>query len=228
MPEWILTFLPVVAAVAGAAIAVLLAPGKRIVSGVRHFAAGVVFAAAAGEILPDVIHGGSPVATIIGGLAGLAVMMGVKKAEVLLKGPAGLLAAIGIDVVIDGLVLGVAFNAGARAGLLLAVALTLEILSLGLALTASLGQFMKSRLWIVATVGLLSLLLPVGVLLALPAASLPPVVFTGVLAFGLVALLYLVTEELLVEAHEVEDTPLVTAMFFIGFLSIIILDELLA
>jgi len=227
MPEWVLILLPVIAAVLGAAAAAWLSPGERIVSGVRHFAAGVVFAAAAGEILPDVVHGASPVATIIGGLLGLAVMMGVKRAEEILKGPTGLLTAIGIDVLIDGLVLGVAFNAGARAGLLLAVALTLEILSLGLALTASLGEFMKSRLLIVATVGLLSLLLPVGALLAMPAALLPPVVFTGVLAFGLVALLYLVTEELLVEAHEVKDTPLVTAMFFIGFLAIILLDELL-
>ena len=76
MPEWMLTLLPVVAAVAGAAIAVLMTPGERVLSGVRHFAAGVVFAAAAGEILPDVVHGASPLATIIGGLIGLAVMMG--------------------------------------------------------------------------------------------------------------------------------------------------------
>lgn len=228
MPEWVLALLPVCAAVVGAAIAEWMSPSERIVSGVRHFAAGVVFAAAAGEILPDVVHGASPLATILGGLAGLLVMLGVKQAERVLKGPTGLLAAIGIDVLIDGLVLGVAFNAGARAGLLLAVALTLEILSLGLALTATLGEFLKSRIMIVATVGALSLLLPVGVLLALPAAALPPVVFTGVLAFGLVALLYLVTEELLVEAHEVEDTPLITAMFFIGFLAIILLDELVS
>lgn len=227
MPEWLLTLLPVVAAIAGAAIAAWVSPNERIVSGVRHFAAGVVFAAAAGEILPDVVHGASPAATIIGGFVGLAVMLAVKQAEELLKGPAGLFAAISIDVLIDGLVLGVAFSAGARAGLLLAVALTLEILSLGLALTASLGEFIKSRALIVATVGLLALLLPVGALLAMPAAILPQVVFTGVLAFGLVALLYLVTEELLVEAHEVKDTPLVTAMFFVGFLAIILLDELL-
>lgn len=228
MPELLLTLLPVLAAVAGAAIATWIAPNEQIVSGVRHFAAGVVFAAAAGEILPDVMHGASPAATIIGGLIGLAVTMGVKQTEGVLNGPTGLLAAVGIDVLIDGLVLGVAFNAGARAGTLLAIALTLEILSLGLALSASLGEFMTSRLLIVAIIGLLSLLLPAGALLAMPAVILPPVLFTGVLAFGLVALLYLVTEELLVEAHEVKDTPLVAAMFFVGFLSIILLDEFLS
>ena len=41
----------------------------------------------------------------------------------------------------------------------------------------------------------------------------------GVLAFG-AALLYLVTEELLIEAHETRDTPILTASFFFGFIII--------
>ena len=47
-------------------------------------------------------------------------------------------------------------------------------------------------------------------------------------AAGLAALLYLVTEELLVEAHEVPEveTPLVTAMFFVGFLLFLLLGML--
>lgn len=43
-------------------------------------------------------------------------------------------------------------------------------------------------------------------------------IFPLILGFGVAALLYLVTEELLVEAHSVEDTPFITAMFFVGFL----------
>lgn len=46
------------------------------------------------------------------------------------------------------------------------------------------------------------------------------------LAFGLIALLYLVTEELLVEAHEGgKETPFATAMFFAGFLLLLLLEE---
>ena len=45
----------------------------------------------------------------------------------------------------------------------------------------------------------------------------------GLLAFGAAALLYLVTEELLVEAHEVPETPLTTAMFVIGFLALVVI-----
>ncbi|HEV8177483.1 MAG TPA: hypothetical protein VGP44_07295 [Gemmatimonadales bacterium] len=48
----------------------------------------------------------------------------------------------------------------------------------------------------------------------------------AVLAFGAAALLYLVVEELLVEAHEEAETPLLGAMFFLGFLGLYILAEL--
>lgn len=42
----------------------------------------------------------------------------------------------------------------------------------------------------------------------------------AVLAFGAAALLYLVTEELLVEAREGPETPLLAGMFFLGFIVI--------
>ena len=42
------------------------------------------------------------------------------------------------------------------------------------------------------------------------------------------ALLYLAVEELLVEAHEEQETPLLGAMFFLGFLIIYILGEIAA
>ncbi|MBN9103653.1 MAG: hypothetical protein J0I14_01500 [Propionibacteriaceae bacterium] len=48
----------------------------------------------------------------------------------------------------------------------------------------------------------------------------------GVHAFGATALLYLAVEELLVEAHEHAETPLLAGMFFAGFLVIYVLAEL--
>jgi ZIP family zinc transporter len=45
----------------------------------------------------------------------------------------------------------------------------------------------------------------------------------AVLAFGCAALLYLVTEELLVEAHEAGETAFATAMFFVGFLLFLVI-----
>ena len=61
---------------------------------------------------------------------------------------------------------------------------------------------------------------------ALQELGVPPVpILKGFFAFGLIALLYLVTEELLVEAHEAPEGPIVTSMFFIGFLALLMLEE---
>lgn len=225
--DWVYTLIPVAVAILGAIVAVNIRPGPVLVSAIQHFAAGVVFAAAAGEIMPDVAHSGSPVATIVGGFAGIAVMLAIRRLEQSFKGPTGLLTLVGVDIFIDGLVLGIAFAAGAKAGLLLTIALSVEVLFLGLAVTNELSETVKSRRRIVLTVAALIVLLPVGAIVASPVAALPAQYVTGFLSFGLIALLYLVTEELLVEAHETPDRPWVTAMFFVGFLLLLSLEEMI-
>lgn len=191
----------------------------------QHFAAGVVFAAAAGEILPDLKHSGAAIPVLIGGAVGVAVMLGVKALENRAKGTLGLMTTVGVDMLIDGLVLGLGFAAGAKEGFLLTVALTLEVLFLGIVVAAELGDGSSSRLRVIGVTAGLVALMPVGALLAIPAATFPTSVLTGFFAFGLIALLYLVTEELLVEAHEVPDRPWMTAMFFVGFLILLLLED---
>ena len=205
MQALLYTLAPVLAVVLGAIVAsrTKLKPG--LVAGLQHLAAGVVFAAA----------------------AGVATMLGLKALEARFKGPMALLAAIGIDILVDGLVLGLAFVAGEKAGLLLTIALTLEVLFLGLTLTDELAETYRSRLRIIVIVSALALLLPIGALAAVPVAALSPVMIAGFLSFGLMALLYLVTEELLVEAHEKPDTPLISSMFFVGFLALLTLEEMM-
>lgn len=219
------TIIPVVAILIGAIVSVWRRPSEAVVAGIQHLAAGVVFAAAAAEILPQVLHGASPTATLVGGAAGVAVMLLLKAGEGRWNGPVAMLGAIGIDILIDGLVLGLAFVAGDKAGRLLTIALTLEVLFLGLTVTEALQGQLRSKWRIVAVTVALGLLLPVGAVIATPVATLPPVIITGFLSFGLMALLYLVTEELLVEAHEKPDSPLISAMFFVGFLGLLILEE---
>jgi ZIP family zinc transporter len=162
---------------------------------------------------------------VIGGAIGVAVMLLVKQIETYAKGPLGLLTMVGVDILIDGLVLGIGFAAGVKAGFLLTIALTIEVLFLGLTVANELGENLRSRSKIIATTAALVLLLPIGALLATPVAALPSHVLTGLFSFGLVALLYLVTEELLIEAHETPDRPWVTAMFFTGFLVLLVLEE---
>lgn len=103
MQAWAYTLIPAAAAIVGAAVAVNLRPGPVLVSAVQHFAAGVVFAAAAGEILPDLKHTGSVWAIVLGGRVGIAAMLGVRTLERRLEGPVGLMAVTGIDILVDGL-----------------------------------------------------------------------------------------------------------------------------
>ena len=231
------SLLPTAAMAGAGSIAAWRAPGPALRSAILHFAAGVVFSVVAVELLPDVVKGHAPVQVIVGFAIGVAVMLGIRSFTRRAEGaeektkregtsalPWGLLTAVGVDIAIDGLLLGIAFAAGAKEGFLLTLALTIEVFSLGLATAASLRQEGLPVGGTIAVVGSLSLLFLVGggagatLLHGLPGHALEIV-----LSFGLAALLFLVTEELLVEAHEAAETPALTAAFFGGFLLFLIL-----
>lgn len=220
------TLIPVTATIASGAIAAFRPPGAKLRSFVQHFAAGVVFAAAASELLPDIVHKKSPLAVMIGGTLGVVVLLSVKSLTNKAQGSVSLIATVGLDVLIDGLILGLGFAAGAKAGILLTIGLTLELLFLGLSISATLSQASSDRKKIITITAGLALLLPVGATLGTALAGLSGFILAALLAFGLVALLYLVTEELLVEAHELPDTPLTAATFFVGFLLLILIEEI--
>lgn len=220
------TLIPVTATIASGAIAAFRPPGAKVRSFVQHFAAGVVFAAAASELLPDIVHKKSPLAVMIGGTLGVVVLLSVKSLTKKAQGSVSLIATVGLDVLIDGLILGLGFAAGAKAGILLTIALTLELLFLGLSVSATLSQASSDRKKIVTITAGLALLLPVGATLGTALGGLSGSILAALLAFGLVALLYLVTEELLVEAHELPHTPLIAATFFVGFLLLILIEEI--
>jgi ZIP family zinc transporter len=219
------TLVPFAAMVIGAFANVWFNPGPSFKSAVQHFAAGVVFAAAASEILPGLKHEGAAWPVFAGGMAGIVVMLTIKHFSSRVQGPVSIAAITGVDILIDGLVLGISFAAGARQGILLTVALTVEVLFLGLALSSKMAESINSRWRVVGITAAVGLGLPLGALLGGPIGMLPVPVLTAFYAFALIALLYLVTEELLVEAHEQPDTPLVASMFFVGFLALLMLEE---
>lgn len=228
-----LTMIPVAATVLGGAIAVFRVPSDKTRSLVQHFAAGVVMAVVAGELLPEMTREHRPLGVLIGFVLGVALMLGVKalterieqKDEQAGDGKAGLLIAVGIDVFLDGLLIGVGFAAGERVGTLLVVALTLELLFLGVSVAASLTEAKVGRARSLLTVTGLSGLVVLGALLGGSLLSgLSGLALEIVLSFGAAALMYLVIEELLTEAHEVKETPLITAAFFAGFVALYLLE----
>jgi len=126
---------------------------------------------------------------------------------------------------IDGLLIGVGFAAGAKQGLLITIALTIEVLFLGLSAAVALAQAGATRAKIIGTTAGLGFLLVVGAVVGTALlGNLSGITKEIVLSFGAAALLYLVTEELLVEAHEEPETPLLTAMFFVGFVVLLVIE----
>lgn len=230
--------LPVVATFIGGVVAAFYVPPASVRSLLQHFAAGVVFAAVAGEVLPEITREHAPIPVIIGFSLGVAAMLGIKRLGTIFGGEGGegteaaggglalgLVLAVGVDLLIDGLLVGVGFAAGAENGILLAVALTLEVLFLGLATAATLAKGGATRGRVIGTTFGLAMLVALGAVVGVTLLTgLSGAALEVVLSFGAAALLYLVTEELLVEAHEVPETPLITATFFVGFLVLFVIE----
>ena len=139
------------------------------------------------------------------------------------KLPLSLLMAIGVDIFIDGLLLGIGFTAGNTEGILLTIALSLELLSLGMATATELGENGLNKKNSIGLIALLSVVFFVSALLgATLLHNLSHMAIEVVLSFGLSALLFLVTEELLTEAHEEKESIWHTSAFFRGFLLFVI------
>jgi ZIP family zinc transporter len=100
----------------------------------------------------------------------------------------------------------------------LAIGLSVELLFLGLALTSDSAGGWRI-IGLSAGLGLTVFIAALVGKVALGGAS--SAVIGGALAFAAAALLYLVTEELLVEAHEGDEpeTPWATLVLFGGFLA---------
>lgn len=223
---------PVAAALVAAACAVFFQSSDRIRCLMQHLAAGVVVAAVAVELIPELLHRHSPIPTTLGFCLAVVVLVVLKQTEsggslkdAALTIPKSYIAATGIDLLLDGVVIAIGFAAGRKQGKLLTVALTLELASLGLALIGELRNRQLSR-WraFAITAGVSCFLLMGSALGALILNYLSGAFLTAALGFGVAALLFLATEELLREAHKQEDTSTATAIFFVGFLAILLLD----
>lgn len=225
----LLVSFPVVASVAGALVAAVRPPGPRVVSAVQHFAAGVVTAALVGEIMPELRREGPTLSGRSWGFVAGAVLVlalgaygrdGTRaqaeaEAELSRRGgfrnkaviaataatlPIGMLGAMAVDLLLDGVLVGL----GARLGFTQGSDpdhCSRSKSSLGPSVVAELKQagFSARRAVLICTgLGLMTAVGAIGAALLL--AGVSTTIMSAVLAFGAAALLYLVVEELLVEA----------------------------
>ena len=138
--------------------------------------------------------------------------------------PVGLAAAAAVDTLLDGAIISAGFSTGRQIGTLLAIALAVELFFLTLSVGAEFRRARFKRWQGMAVTSGITALLAVGALgasLFLRGASGATVAV--VLAFGAAALIYLIAEELLVEAFAAEESLFSTAMLFAGFLVLIAL-----
>ncbi len=219
--------IPAVVALGGGVLASVWSPSRNARSLIQHFAAGVVLAALAVELLPSVEKEHAPGLVLIAAFAlGSLFMYGLKLWTMRLEHQAssasvaqgistGLLLATFIDVATDGFIIGAGFAAGGETGMILALGLSVELLFLGLALASEATAGWR----IIAISGALgATVLSFSLLGNFLLAGASHAIIGASLAFSAAALLYLVTEELLMEAHEVEEKPISTLVLFSGFL----------
>lgn len=233
---WRYAGLPVIAAMVGTLIGSFYKLGPKGLSHLQHLAAGIIFSVVSVEILPDVIHRQQPTLLTIGFSTGVGFMLllahfskhgeGDVGAGGKRRIPLALFAGVGVDVFLDGLILALTIHTLASAGRLLSLALSVELLSVGLTLTGTLRKLNHSRHSIfLLNFGVFSML-AFGTILGMAGLPyLPDSALDLVLSFGLAALLFLVTEELLVESHREVDTHISTVLFFAGFLVFLLLGQ---
>lgn len=220
--------IPAVVALGGGILASVWSPGHQMRSLIQHFAAGVVLAALAVELLPEIGREHAPGWVLAGSFAlGSLFMYGLKLWTMRLEHQASLTGTISglstslllatfVDVATDGFIIGAGFAAGGETGTILALGLSVELLFLGLALTSEATAGWR----IIAISGALGgTVLTFSLIGNVLLSGASHAVIGGALAFSAAALLYLVTEELLMEAHEVEEKPISTLVLFGGFLA---------
>ena len=244
-----------VAGVLGAVIAALATRGQTstLTSYVQHFAAGLIIAAATLDLLPEALHLGGGWPLIIGFVLGTAFMLALRAlltrfghghshgdehghghghGDSQTKAVTGvnlrLVVALAVVVLIDGAIIGIALSAGGAAALLIAIALSIELLFVA-ASTAGSARAGGGSLGTAIGVGaFVAVMMPIGAVLGAVvfAGVSAPVLIAG-LGFGAAALLFSAVAELLVEAYEIKESTGTIAMAAGGFLLFLILMMLM-
>jgi len=136
---------------------------------------------------------------------------------------------VAIDTFLDGLLLALSYIARPHAGLMISIGFAFETAILGIMTSATLrhkGFPLMVPLMITLLFGVLFFL--GGIIGASIFSQGTGSLFVGFISFGVGALLFLVTDDLLIEAREKKSavTWYTKLQFFVGFLLILVLHEL--
>lgn len=219
--------MPAVVLLFGGVLALYWRPSRALVGVIQHLAAGIILAALTVEVFPEMRRGAAEQTSLIISFAvGVIFMYGVKllgnrleardesKIE-LQRFNYGLIITVFIDAALDGLTIGAGFAAGDKVGFALALGLSVEMLFLSMSIISDTINGVRI-LWLSAGLSLTIFVFAIVGYHILSASSTTAVAIA--LAFSAAALLYLVTEELLIEAHEQEEKSYSMLVLFAGFI----------
>lgn len=244
-----------VAGVIGAGIAAFATRSSTstITSYVQHFAAGLIVAAATLDLLPEAFDLGAGWPLITGFVLGTAFMLVLRvlltrfghghshsdehdhapgAGQARTKTASGvnlrLVIALAVVVLIDGAIIGVALSAGGAAALLIAIALSIELLFVAASTAGSTRTRGGSTGTAIGVGAFVAVMMPIGAVLgALVFAGVAAPLLVAGLAFGAAVLLFTAVAELLVEAYQIKESTGTIAMAAGGFLLFLILMMLM-
>lgn len=150
------------------------------------------------------------------------------------KLPWSLIVPVCIDAALDGVLVGFATAAAPSAGIILGVANVVEMSFVGVSLAIAVARCSGSPLWarraaVIVPPILLVIAGAAGAWGGAAAHAIPPL-FVGIIAFGMVGLVFLVTSELLVaglEALEGEECWWCSIQVFVGIAVVLLLSRLI-
>lgn len=225
IPYWLA--MPAAVMLCGGVLTFFWQPSKVLIGLVQHLAAGIILAALMIEVFPEMRRTNIAQSTLIFSfVVGVMFMYGVKLlgsflehgngAQIVQKQfNYGMIITVFIDAVLDGLTIGAGFAAGQKVGFALALGLSVEMLFLAMSLISEtikgirilvLSACFSITILVCAVLGYHFLSTSSGEAIAIA------------LAFSAAALIYLVTDELLIEAHEQEEKSYSMLVLFSGFI----------
>jgi zinc transporter, ZIP family len=215
---------------AGGALPLARIPSKHFKGHVQHLAGGILLAVVIVELMPEARSADGLGSIVAGLIAGAIVMVSLKRFSRWMErradgetSVAGLTVAAALDTGIDGLLIGAGFAADPRLGMVLALGLGVELSTLTLSVSSELRRLRWSAVTTGAIIVGISSMLVLGSFAGfLVLGDSPGPVRAFVLAFAVVALVYLVTEELLARGRKAHENTPTAATFFAGFIATIV------
>lgn len=216
-------------------------PSKNILALLLGFAGGVMIAISVFELMPEAVHAGNLGTTIIGLILGAGMMFGldeiiphshlsgkdelvVENAEKLenmedsmLKTGYLILLGIALHNLPEGLAIGAGIQSNPQLGAFIAVAIAVHNIPEGVAMAGPLkaGGLKNNRIFLFTL--LAGLMTPLGAAFGLLFFSISPIFIGGSLAFAAGAMIYIVNDELVPQANEM-NSHLGNAGFIAGLL----------